>query len=204
MTSAPELDASSLDDARRPGRPRSSEADRAILLATIQLFGEKGIDALTVDEVAARAGVSKATIYRRYPSKAELVVSACEFFCAEKIVTPDTGDLRADLRAMLRNRADLMEDEDLGAAKRMMIADAHRDEQLHAMQSEFVASRRVAGIARLVKARYLGQLRADIDVEIAADVLAAPLFYRFLVSGEPLDDAYIDAVVDAFLRAYGV
>src|SRR4051794_28255306 len=92
---APELEPAALDadaddlDARRPGRPRSTEADRVILRTTIQVYGEKGIDGLTVDEVASRAGVSKATIYRRYASKADLVIAAAEFFCAEKIFTPD-------------------------------------------------------------------------------------------------------------------
>src|SRR3954452_12118151 len=104
------------------GRPRSTECDHAILDAALAEYAERGLDGFSVDAVAARAGVSKATIYRRYPSKVELVVAAA-FTLAEEIAPVNAiGELRADLTSMLRSLARLLSDPLLGAAKRMMIA----------------------------------------------------------------------------------
>jgi AcrR family transcriptional regulator len=188
-------------EVRRPGRPRSHEADRAILDAAIEEYGEHGLGGLTVDAVAARAGVSKATVYRRYPSKADLVIAAAQAACDDTTQT-FSGDLRHDLRSVVEHLQTVMNDARIGRAARMLIADAPRDAQLQRLHREFVRQKRKRTITMLKGAVTRGELRADLDYAIAADQLVGPLFYRFLVTGEPIDDRLLDTVVDAFLRAH--
>jgi AcrR family transcriptional regulator len=189
-------------EVRRPGRPRSSEADEAILEAAIEIYGAHGLGGLTVDAVAALAGVSKATIYRRYPSKADLVIAAANRAAEAKEPKRFTGDLRLDLHSVLEHLRSVMHDPKVGSACRMLTMDAHRDEQLRCLHREFVKHRRSRTMAMLDDAVARGDLRADTDTYLAAEQLSAPLFYRFLVSGDPIDDAYLDTVVDTFLRAH--
>jgi len=92
---------------KRPGRPRSVESHQAILQATLDLLGEVGFDCMSIDAIAARAGVGKTTIYRRYSSKEELVASAIESL-REEIVIPDTDSLWGDLDAKLRFIGDIV------------------------------------------------------------------------------------------------
>jgi AcrR family transcriptional regulator len=200
---APEATVTDLEP-RRPGRPRSSEADRAILEAALAEYASCGLDGLTVDNVAARAGVSKATVYRRYPCKGDLVIAAAQQCADERLPRTDTGDIRRDLRAALGELRGMMLDPVVGPALRMLIGDARRDEKLHGMHRDFSAARR-AGTVRLLQAAVeRGQVRADVDLNTAADVLVGPLFLRFLVTSEPIDDAYLDTLVADFLRAYGL
>jgi AcrR family transcriptional regulator len=188
-------------EVRRPGRPRSSEADQAILDAAIEEYGEHGLNGLTVDAVATRAGVSKATIYRRYPSKADLVIAAAHAACDETNPTV-TGDLRRDLRSVVAHLQAVTQDPRVGRAARMLIDDAHHDEQLRRLHREFVLQKRARTMATLAEAVRRGDLRADTDLYVATEHLAGPLFYRFLVSGDAIDDTYLDTIVDDFLRIY--
>jgi AcrR family transcriptional regulator len=192
------------DEIRLPGRPRSSEADEAILDAAIEEYGQHGLNGLTVDAVAARAGVSKATIYRRYPSKADLVIAAARSACEDTYPTVGGRDLRHDLRSVVEHLRAVMSDPRVGRAARMLISDAQCDKQLGLLHRNFVQQKRARTITMLTDAVARGELRADIDAYVATEQLSAPLFYRFLVSGDPLDDAYLDTVVDNFLRVYGV
>jgi AcrR family transcriptional regulator len=187
---------------RRPGRPRSASADKAILEAAIAEYGEHGLHGLTVDAVAARAGVSKATIYRRYPCKVDLVIAAADSGADDTTPKTVTGDLRADVRRVLEHLRDVTQHPQLGAATRMLIADADRDEKLRRLHQGFVRRRRASTVAMLEAAARRGELRADIDAYVATEQLCGPLFYRFLVSREPIDDAYIDRLVDDFVRAH--
>jgi AcrR family transcriptional regulator len=190
--------------ARRPGRPRSAECDRVILEAALAEYAAHGLEGMSVDAVAARAGVSKATIYRRYPSKVELVVAAAFEIAEDKAPKPDTGSLRGDITASLTNLCRLLEDPVLGAATRMLLTDALRNEELARMHTDFVHKRREGTIAALQRAIARGELRDDVDLDIAIDTLAAPVFYRHVVMYEPVDDSYVQAIVDNFIRSYGV
>lgn len=191
-------------DARRPGRPRDPACDKAILDATLAEYAEGGLEGLSVDAVAARAGVSKATIYRRYPSKLDLIIAAVVAMSDETAPRDDTGSLRGDLEAMMHGMRDVLEDPVHGQAKRMLLTDSTRCPDLLQMHGEIVRRRRasVAEIFRRAIAR--GEMRADAELEIATDVLAAPLFYRCVVRHEQIDDAYIDQIVDVFMRTYGI
>jgi AcrR family transcriptional regulator len=190
-------------EARKPGRPRSTEADEAILRTAIEQFAEHGLNGLTVDAVATGAGVSKATVYRRYPSKADLVMAAARASCEEKVPRPESGDIRTDLHTFVTNMRSMLTDPVLGRAVCTLVADARRDDQLRLLHREFIAERRQRTMQLIRGAVDRGQLRPDTDLEVAADLLVAPLFYRVMNTGDPLDDAYLDTVVDNVMRVYG-
>jgi AcrR family transcriptional regulator len=192
-----------LTDARRPGRPRSEEADRAILDAALDEYAEGGLDGLTMDAVAARAGVSKATIYRRYPCKMDLVIAAVTMVGDEHAVIPDTSDLRADLREILGGLRAKVLDSKLGPCLRMLILDSYVHDELRDAHRAFVARRRESAKRMLGHAIERGELRDGVDLDLACDLLVSALFYRFLVSGQHITDAVLDELVDTYLRAYG-
>jgi AcrR family transcriptional regulator len=190
-------------EARRPGRPRDPEYDRAILVAVLEEYGKNGFEGMSVDAVATRAGMSKATIYRRYESKLELVTAAMYHVAEERKPTPDTGSLRGDLHALMDNVVELTQDQTLGCNVRMVVADGVRNPELGAAHEEFVRHRRSGTITVFERAVARGELRDDMDLHVAADVLTGPVFYRHLVSHMPIDDGYVDQLIEAFLRAYG-
>ena len=185
------------------GRPRSTECDNAILDSAVAEYASGGLEGMSVDAVAARAGVSKATIYRRYPSKVDLVIAAATYLCVENSVHCDTGTLRGDLTTMLRNlRANLV-DPVFGVAKVRLVADALHSEELARAHRDLVLQRRQQTLAMLQRAIDRGELRADIDLEFATDELGAPVFYRYLLMHEIVDDAYLTHIVDSFMARYG-
>jgi AcrR family transcriptional regulator len=188
---------------RRPGRPRSAEADEAIIAATLDLFAELGFDGLTVEGVAVRAGVSKATIYRRYPSKVDLVMAAALCITAQVTAPPDTGNVGDDLRILAGNLIRLVTTTVVGKATPMMVAETIRNPELARAHREFIASRRAGTAAIVRRGIERGELRADTDPEVVADLVAAPVFYRLLISGDPIDNSLADTIVHTILRTYG-
>lgn len=186
------------------GRPRSTECDRAILQATLAEYANRGLEALSVDAVAARAGVSKATIYRRYPSKVDLVMAAALMLCEETAPQLEGASFDGDVRSYLRNLARTISDPVHGAAKRTLLFDAATNDELARMHASIVATRRSQLTAMLRRAIERGEMRADADLEFAIDQLSAPLFYRHLLAHAEIDDAYVDKVATAFVERYGV
>jgi AcrR family transcriptional regulator len=185
------------------GRPRSAECDRAILDAALSEYAARGLDGMSVDAVAARAGVSKATIYRRYPSKVELVAAAAMMACEESAPHVDTGSLRGDVRLVLQTLRKNLDDPVVGAAKRMLLFDATQNDDLAHMHTDLVRRRRAATMALLERAIERGELQPDLDLEFACDALGAPIFYRHLVMHERVSDEYIEKIVDGFVARYG-
>src|ERR1700733_1916686 len=114
------------------GRPRSAEADRAILAATLDLLAERGLDAMSIEEVAARAGVGKATIYRRWSSKGLLALDAFVRSFREQQPLPDTGTLRGDLTAALTAWIRAVTETPMGPMLTGLIAEAQHDQELRA------------------------------------------------------------------------
>jgi AcrR family transcriptional regulator len=172
-----------VEEGRRPGRPRSAAADASIVRATLELLVEGGYRGLTMEQVRTRAGVGKATLYRRYGSKQELVAEAVRHL-NQPIPPPDTGSVRKDILAIARSVFE-------GAARvggatfiPRVLAEAAGDPEMHAIfYANLVAPRRaiMAGVLRNAIDR--GELRADLDVELAIDVLTGPWIYRLLISG---------------------
>jgi AcrR family transcriptional regulator len=168
---------------RRPGRPRSAAADAAIVRATLELLLEDGYRGLTMEQVRVRAGVGKATLYRRYGSKQELVSEAIRHL-NRPIGRPDTGSVRADILSVARSV--------LAGAQRVafanfvprLLAEAAGDREMHAIFYEnLVAPRRAVMGEVLRRGVARGELRADLDVELAIDLLTGPWVYRLLISG---------------------
>jgi AcrR family transcriptional regulator len=190
-------------EARPPGRPRSLEADEAILEAAVELFAEGGLDGLTVEGVAARANVGKATIYRRYPSKVDLVIAASRSFALDgDDLPPDTGSTRADLLALVNWLIAMLTATPLGRALPMMVADRARVPELAEAHRALVEEKRARHREVVGRAVARGDLRADVDLEAVIDAYVGPVFYRFLISDAPLDAAFAEGLVDAALRAF--
>jgi AcrR family transcriptional regulator len=188
---------------RPPGRPRSAEADEAILDAAIEVFADAGYEGLTVEGVAARAGVSKATVYRRYPGKLDLVVAACRACVGLDREPPETGSTRGDIRAVVDGLVTLLTTTPLGRAMPMLVAEGARVPELFAEQQVIVQEKRGRIRAVVERAVARGDMRDDIDAELVVDACVGPVFYRFLVTHAPLDEAFAAAHVDSVLRAFG-
>lgn len=188
-------------DAGPGGRPRSAAADQAILDAATELYVELGYDGLTVEGVAARAGVGKTTVYRRYPTKLDLLMAAIACLSDARGPAPDTGNARGDLLALARGYRTMLTGSMAGRAIPVMLAAKARHPDLAAAQEAYVAGRRAeaAGVVRRAVDR--GELAAGTDPLLVVDLLVAPLFLRVLLSGDPVDDAYLESLVDAVLRA---
>jgi AcrR family transcriptional regulator len=187
-------------EGRRPGRPRDVRADRAILEATLDLVGEIGLAGLTVDAVAARAGVSKATIYRRWASKEALVLNAWQE-CVARTPVPDTGSLRGDLEVLLGSLRDGIGSGTMRRVFPQMVAAAGTNEELSEEYQRFVAARRRPMREVLRRARERGEIAQDVELDIVHDLLVGPFVYRVLISGGRVDRRTIETVVDMVLRA---
>ena len=175
---------------RRPGRPRSAEAEQAILGAALGLAAEMGLSRMTMEGVAARAGVGKATIYRRWSSKEALLLDAWAT-CVRPPELPDTGSLRDDVRLFLGGLVS-MRDPQQTKVFPQMIAAARVNPEVEQRYMEFVAQRREPMRTLLRRGVDRGELPEGTDLEILHDVLVAPLFYRWLVTEAAVDQAAID------------
>jgi AcrR family transcriptional regulator len=169
---------------RGPGRPRSAQADTAIIRATLDLLVADGYRALTMEKVRERAGVGKATIYRRYASKEELVQAAVSHLNIGMPEPPDTGTLRGDFAEIVR--ALLTGAKVSGALTFMprMLSEAAHDAELRAIfYAALVQPRRDVVEAILRRAIERGEIRADVDPDLGVDLLAGPMVYRVLITG---------------------
>lgn len=184
------------------GRPREVRLDGAILAATLELVAEVGIHDFRMDDVAERAGVGKAAIYRRYRSKDELVTATVAALVSE-ITVPDTGSTREDLLALMREAVEVYSDPiKAGIMPSLVGAMPQRPELARAIRDGFLARRRAALRAVLDRGVARGDLRADLDVELALDVLGGALFYRLLITGGPIDGDLAEGVAELILRGF--
>ncbi len=184
----------------RPGRQRSEAADHAILDATLELLGEHGYASLTVASVIARAGVSSATLYRRWPTKQDLVAAALATLHAE-IVDIDTGALGSDLELMVHAAADAMTVRREDLADDLAIELRRNPEFRAAVNEKFILPRRRVMAAIVERAQARGELGPSIDAETAIAFVAGPLHHRMYVQGKPLGPAYRRTVTSGALAA---
>jgi AcrR family transcriptional regulator len=187
---------------RALGRPRDARADRAILSAALELMAERGVDDFRMDDVAERARVGKAAIYRRHRSKDDLVVAAIAALVAE-IAVPDTGSTRGDLLDLLRGAVAVYTDPIAAGVMPSLVAAMRRSPELAGtVRDRFLAGRRAALRDVLARGIERGDLDADLDAELALDVLGGPLFYRLLITSGPIDDRLAQGVADLILRGF--
>lgn len=177
----------SADSRLGPGRPRSARADRAILDATMDLLAADGFDGLTMEGIAERAGVGKATLYRRYKSRTEVVVATVAAF-VEEIAIPDTGMVEKDLILLEQQAVEVYQGRAGRVLPGLLAAMAASADVADAMRTGFLRARRQALAAVVKRGVARGELREDTNVELALDLLGGPLFYRLLVTGGSLDD----------------
>jgi AcrR family transcriptional regulator len=183
------------------GRPRSQEADRAILTATVDLLAERGLDGMSIEEVAARAGVGKATIYRRWPSKGLLALDAFVVSFAEQQPLPDTGTLRGDLVAALNAWVRAVTGTSMGRMLTGLIAEAQYDPELRAAWRDRVLEPlRAQYRIMLDRAAARGEIRLSVDQDVVLDLFFGSAQHRLLLGHLPLTEDFIDEVVDVILR----
>lgn len=183
---------------RSPGRPRSAQADEAILQATVALLAEEGLAGWSMDAVAARAGVGKATIYRRWPSREALVLEAWNRV-AEPVAAPAPVSLRVDVLALLGAVVDSVHTSRAVEVLPHIIAAGRTDPALADAFEQYVASRRQPLRTVLERARRRGELPPQQDLDVLHDALAGPLFYRLLYTRAPVDHRWLERTVDLVL-----
>lgn len=181
---------------RRRGRPRNEGLRRTILRAAAELLEERGVDGVTIEAIAERAAVGKQTIYRRWASRAAVLVEA--FLSQDDVATggvPDTGSLRKDLAIFASGLAETAGRDSLRRSVAGLVSASHSDgEVARLFRERFVAPSRAVLRQVLERANGRGELHPDLDVEVAIDALLGAVWYRALISGGRLDDTYAEAL----------
>jgi AcrR family transcriptional regulator len=187
-------DAATVGD-RRIGRPRDPACDNAIVQATLEAFADGGYRAVSIEGVAARSGVAKATIYRRYADKAQLLVDAIRCAVQPDDDLPDTGDLRSDLREMLLPLVARLG----GKEGQLLVALAAERVLNPDLAEEFdrsVVGRKREHLRHLVGgAQERGELPRGADVDLIAETPAA-IIWHHAMNGLPVDDALVERILD--------
>ena len=173
-------------------RPRSEEARRKALVAAAELIVERGVSSLSIEEVAARSGVAKTTIYRHWPERASLIIDTVRT-TFEHVATPDTGSLRGDLSAFFGGlmRADLN-----GKAGRIMpclIDAAGRDPEIALLLERIGVERQQPVMLIVARAQERGELPAELDPAVVVGTIVGPIVFRKVVQRLPVDAAYVEA-----------
>jgi AcrR family transcriptional regulator len=184
----------------RRGRPRSEAARGSVLAAARALLAERGLAGVTVEGIAARAGVGKPTIYRHWPNAQAVAMDA---FLAGAEPGPGEPAGGAPLPALRRQLAGIAAvfASPAGRSTAAMIAAAQNDSELaKVFRNRFIMKSRETGSALLQQAAEQGAVRADLDLEVALDMIYAPLYFRLLIGHGPLDREFTDALLDHALE----
>jgi AcrR family transcriptional regulator len=193
------------DGPRRPhtGRRRNDAAQEAILDATFRLLSGPGTEAVTIDAIAAEAGVGRQTIYRWWPSKGAVVADALARHAQAVVPVRDTGSFTGDLTAFLTDSFAGLESQVLADRLRQIVAAAQHDEHVARVLADFTAVRRAALRALLERGRTAGELAADADLDMLVDMAYGVLYYRLLVGHAPLDEKAARALAAELTRSSG-
>lgn len=194
------------DSPTRPrGRPRDPSVDDNIVNAAVDLLTEGGFERLSMEAVAARAGVAKATIYRRFSCKVDLIVAMCQAFSPPIFEAPNTGDIRSDLEVWISSLVDSLTSSRTGGLLPAMISAAKENVEVREALHRFSASRRSRIIGIVAEAIERGDLPPTADADLIGDVVVGSLMYRTIIRGGDVDApfvaALIDGVLDGFARA---
>ena len=190
---------------QRRGRPRSKHADSAIMRAATDLLAERGLGRMSIEEIASRAGVGKATIYRRWPSRGALVLDAfvADFLARQPL--PDTGTLRGDLLTALRAWIRSVTHTSAGPMLTGLIAEVQQDRALAvAWRDRAVKPIRAQHAIMLDRAISRGEIPADTDHDVVIDLLFGPAYHRLLHGHQPLTDQFARQVVDLIVAGLSV
>jgi AcrR family transcriptional regulator len=187
----------------RRGRPRSGAAQRAILDAARDLLMTEGFARLRLEHVAANAGVGKATIYRRWSSKAELSLAVLEELAAPHLRIRETGDTREELLAATLNAMAAVVDTPFGPVIEALLSEIAMNPELgDPFRATIIQGRRDEVRRAVARGVARGDLRPDADAEVATELLVGPVYFRLMFGGE-LTRAFAERIVDAVLVGYG-
>jgi AcrR family transcriptional regulator len=178
--------------------PRVERSRRVILEATLDELGEIGYGAMTIESVARRAGVGKATIYRHWQGKLDLLADALETM-KRPVPPPTEGSARERIVALLEALVDTLGESRWSRCMPALIDAAARDETVQRFHRQFVAARRQVMIGLIVEGIEAGELAPDLDPVLTSELLAGPIFYRRLMTGEPFPPSLARQIVDLVL-----
>jgi AcrR family transcriptional regulator len=185
------------------GRPRSQAAHDAVLKAALRLVTKRGFRAVSVNEIAAEAGVGKMTLYRHWPNKAALVMDSLLVLIGSETDFPEAGSAIESLRQQLDLQAAFFRSS-RGNLIRSLVAEAQCDSELAiAFRERWLVPRR-EGVRQIMRTAVAeGSLRSDIDIDTAIDILYGSLYYRLLLGAGALDERFVDSIYDQFLEGHG-
>jgi AcrR family transcriptional regulator len=201
--SAEPLPADSLDPTRRRrrGRPPTPGADDRILGAALAMLADGGYAGFRLEALAARAGVAKTTILRRWPSKAAVAAAAVERLALQTVDLPESGTLRGDLHALLTSAVTVFTHGEGGFVPRLIRESGHHPEIADLLQT-VIHTRRLAYRRVLGRAIARHELDPDVDQDLLIDLLIGPIWTRLLITRDPITPTLVDEIVDALTRAF--
>src|SRR4051795_6235845 len=185
----------------RRGRRLSPELDDRILEAALAMLADVGYAHLRLEALAARAGVAKTTILRRWPSKAAVAAAAVERLALQTVDLPESGTLRGDLRALVSSAVTAFTHGDGRFVPRLMRESGHHPEIADLLQT-VIHTRRLAYRRVLGRAIARRELEPDVDQGLLIDLLVGPVWTRLLITRDPITPALVDEIVDALTRAF--
>jgi AcrR family transcriptional regulator len=186
---------------RSPGRPRSERARQAILGCTLTFLEDKanGFSGLTIEHVAAEAGVGKATVYRWWPTKAALLADAFASRVTQKLHFPDTGSVGRDMNLQMHQLASIMRSRRGNILSAILGAGQSDKTLISAFRERFLKPRRAEAYATLQRGVVRGELPADLDLNMVLDALYGPLYMRFLLRHDRLTPGFVDQLCELVL-----
>jgi AcrR family transcriptional regulator len=177
---------------RPPGRPRSEEARQAILRTTLKILGKKGFSDFKIEEVAARASVGKATVYRWWPNKGALIADAFASSTTRKLRFPDTGSVYTDMSQQMRQLIKVFRSRRGRIVSAILAAGQSDKDLIEAFRERFLWPRRREAYATLRRGIQRGELRKDLDPDLLLDSLYGPIYMRFLIQHDRLTPEFVD------------
>jgi AcrR family transcriptional regulator len=179
------------NDGLRPRQMRTEQVRDKVLAAAGQLVLEGGLTAATMEAIAARAGVSKRTLYKYWPSRGAVALEGFMRSAATSWSLPENATVAESLEALVTAAVDLFTETPAGPLMRSLVADAQsQDEIALALRDQWLRPRRAVAADLIRKAIRDGEFRADLDVEVVLDLLFAPVYYRLLLGHESLDTQF--------------
>lgn len=186
---------------RPPGRPRSEQARQAILRSTLKVLGTRGFSRFTIEDVAARARVGKATVYRWWPNKAALIADAFAGSTTRKLRFPDTGSLATDMSRQMRQLVKIFCSPQGRIVSAILAAGQSDKEVIAAFRERFLWPRRREAYATLQRGIVRGELSKNIDLDLLLDSLYGAIYMRFLIGHDRLSSDFVNRLSSLVLRA---
>jgi len=189
--------------AKGPGRPRDEEARKRILDSAARLLETRCFDDITVDAIAEESGAGKATVYRWWPNKAAVLIEAFRERITREVPFPNTGNFQQDVRQQMQNFTEIIYWGKRGKVFRSFIAGALSDPEIATAFREFWIRPRRTEAKKLFE-RYIAQgvMRADVDPDLAVEVVFSPLYYRLMTGWGEITSEYLDRLAETLLPAF--